>query len=64
MEHALEILAALFVVIAIAGALEILAALFVVIAIAGFVIARALCIWRGPRERREMKSDHSKRRPF
>ena len=45
-------------------ALEILAALFVVIAIAGFVIARALCIWRGPRERREMKSDHSKRRPF
>jgi hypothetical protein len=45
-------------------ALEILTALFLVIAIAGFVIARALCIWRGPRERREMKSDHSKRRPF
>jgi hypothetical protein len=43
-------------------ALEILAALFVVIAIAGFVVVRALL--RGPREKREMRSVHSKRRPF
>jgi hypothetical protein len=45
-------------------ALEILVVIFLVIAIAGFVVAHALCISGGPREKREIRSDHSKRRPF
>jgi hypothetical protein len=46
-------------------ALEILAMLFVVIAIAWFAIAHAMGIWSGLRERRETRSDRSsRRRPF